>query len=228
MSKVIAASATKRDQQQAGYRAITDGSHYPMLITEENDLIQAFFYQAAGKSYMIPEPNLISVYFDISQSQIKFLYPAKADLLINIDRNGDVGKTLNMYNSIEAIINLQLPPDKEYVKKDEKSTVIYSHEQIQKGISFEEKIKAVLPQFLNRSFHRDHGHKYETIMKLKEVRDEIAHTKTYVQHDSPNFYKRIFTKLLDFDYNKALQHSMEFINYFQPELIEECHCGRPD
>lgn len=232
-----------KGEEWFGYQAVKEGSHYPIILTEENDLIQAFFYQAGSKSFMIPEPNLISVYFDISQSQIKYLYPAKADLLFNIDRNGDVGKTLNathtffhhscicvlfMYNAIEAVINLQLPIDKEYIKRTDRNTQSFSHAQIQKEISFEEKIKSVLPQFLNKSFHHDHGHKFDTILKLKDVRDEIAHTKVYAHQDSPNYYKKLFTKLLDFDYNNAIKYSMDFINYFQSSLIEECHCGRPE
>jgi hypothetical protein len=243
ISKMAASAPIEPGQEHAGYRAIMDDGYYPLILSEQNDLIQGFFYKAGNKSFMIPEPNLITVYFDISQAQIKFLYPAKADLLMNIGRNGDLGTTLNathtffhyscisiffLYNSVEAVINLQLPLDKEYVWKDAKKTVVYSHDQIQTGISFEEKIKSVLPQFLNRSFHQEYGHKYETILKLKDVRDEIAHTKVYAAKDRPNYYKEIFTKLLDFDYNKALQHSRDFINYFQPDLIEECNCGRRD
>ncbi len=70
---------------------------------------------------------------------------------------------------------------------------------MQKGISLEEKIKEVIPYFTAKYFHRDHSHKYETIIKLKGLRDEIAHTKAYSERSGPNYYKDIFTRLLDFE-----------------------------
>ena len=129
---------------------------------------------------------------------------------------------------LEAFINLLLPVDIEYIRADKKSTNHFSHEQIQREIGLEEKIKSVLPQFFGRSFHEDYGHKYEGIIRLKEMRDEIAHTKTYSKDNNRNFYRRIFTNLLNFDSDSTLHHSKDFINYFQPGLIEECGCGKKE
>jgi len=231
------------DTTSSTYKIARDSNYYPVIITEQNNLIQAFFYEASKKNFIIPEPNLITVYFDIAQSQIRHAHLAKAELLTNIDRNGDVSVTLNsthtffhhtcicilfMYNSIEAFINLLLPVDKEYIRVDKKNTSHFSHEQIQREISIEEKIKSVLPQFLGRSFQQDYGHKYDAIIKLKEMRDEIAHTKAYAQNNSRNFYRQIFTNLLNFNLDYALINTRDFINYFEPDMIEECDCGKKE
>lgn len=235
-------SVTISEDVSIAYKVIENDNYYPVIITEQNELIQAFLYQGPTENkFIVPEPNFITVYFDIAQSQIRHAQLAKAELLTNIGRNGDVGKTLNyshtflhhscisvvfMFSAVEAFINLLLPVDKEYIRVDKNSTSHFSHEQIQIGIPIEEKIKCVLPQFLGRSFHIDHSHKYEGIIRLKEMRNEIAHTKANSKNNNKNFYRLIFTNLLNFDLESALHHAKDFINYFQLELIEECNCGR--
>ncbi|MGZ5245371.1 MAG: hypothetical protein ACXWD4_15725 [Bacteroidia bacterium] len=49
------------------------------------------------------------------------------------------------------------------------------------------------------------------------------HTKAIGANGS-NFYKTLFTMSLDFKYNKALQAVREFINFYEPNLIEDCDC----
>ena len=238
------ASVTLNDDDIAsGYKVMESETHYPVILTTQNELIQGFLYKTPDRRFVIPEPNLITVYFDIAQSQINLLFPAKLDLLRNIESSADLSTTLNnthtffhhscicimfMHNSLEAFINLLLPIDKVYVKEGDKNTSHYNHEQIQKNISLEEKIKSVIPQFTNKSFHTSYGHKYETLLKLKALRDEIAHTKAHAENDNPNYYKQIFTSLLDFDYNMAIHCVRDFINYYQPSLVEECNCGRKE
>ena len=217
--------------------------YYGMLLTNTGEMIQTFKYQRNKKVFFIPEPNPIVIYFSIAQQYIKHLTNAKADLLLSVDtKSQDVGHSINkvyhfvattsicatfLFNAIEAFINLLIPEDYIYVRQGPKSTEHFTKEQIQRNLSFEEKVKQVIPSVTDKSFVAQYGHIYERVNKLKLLRDEITHTKTDVA-SKPNWYEKLYTELLNFDFEKALHASRDYINFYQPDLIEECRCGKPD
>lgn len=214
--------------------------YYPMMVTDKN-IIQAFIYKFKNKQIAVPEPNPIVIYFHIAQQQLSSLAMAKADLFREFEKKQpDLGIVINqsyhyfsaastaaifMFNALEAFINLSIPEDYQFSVEKERSTETFNKEQLQRYISFEDKIKKVMPQISNKKFHEEFGSKYERIKKLKSLRDEITHTKTHVD-DKPNWYKELFTQLLDFDFFKTIKDCRDYINFHHAELIEECNCGQ--
>ena len=207
--------------------------------------LQAFKYVQGEEVYFIPEPDPIVIYFDAAihfhKSIEKFrgvLFSEKKYSKYNaIALSGDFNAyfavvcsyTLFLFLALEAFVNRMIPTGFEYKKTiQDKRTEIYNKDQIQRNIQFLEKIKYVLPEITGRNFAREFGDKYETIMKLKNFRDEVVHTKSFEGVGSPNFYENLFISSLDFDHNKALLDARDFINYFQAGLIEECNCGKDE
>ena len=211
------------------------------IRTDEDELIQGFFYKLKDNHYFIPEPNPIIIYFDVAlqfSQRIKENY----DKVLN-ELNAEKGYAYNvqnefyvffsnaticitfLFNSLEAFMNLMIPDNYEFKIPLDKKTEIYNKEQIQRNLGFEDKYKKIIPEIKGKAFHKTYGHHNDEIKKLKEFRDEIMHTKTFGS-DGSKFYKRLFTMSLDFKYEKSLLAVKEYINYYQPGLIEDCDCGK--
>lgn len=217
--------------------------YYGIAITTDNEFIQTFKYLHNKKTFLIPEPDPIVIYFDTARNFHKEINKRRDDLFSKLSKetvnivavNGDFywyfsvvsNYAIFLFLSLEAFINKMIPLDFEYKKRiPNKRTELYNKSQIQKHIEFLEKIKNVLPEVFDKNFVTEQSHKYDLIKKLKEFRDEIVHTKSYQEKGTPNFYENLFVTSLDFDFDKTLYASRDFINYYQPNLIEECHCEK--
>ncbi len=193
---------------------------------------------------MIPEPNPSVIYFDSARHcfmQLKGQREKVFEGLKMFDKNigavnGDFywyfslasSYAIFLFSSIEAFINRLIPNDFEYRRQiQNRRTEMFNKFQIQREIDFSEKLKNVLPQVTGKNFVAEHTHKFEQIKMLKIFRDEIAHTKTYDGKDIPNPYENLYVMSLNFEFEKALYYARDFINYYEPDLIEECNCGQP-
>jgi hypothetical protein len=216
-----------------------DGKVY--FITSEDISIGAFKYKDAGKVFCLPEPEPVLIYFNIAQSNYKDIKDKRKELLVPIDfKNPDNTRemmhsmysflaysssfTVFLFTAIETLINQCIPLNAVYLKTDRKQTTTMNFIQIQMYVEFKEKLTKVLSQITGKSFHKDHPQDYDSILKLKEFRDEIVHTKK--KSSKQTEYTEIFTRSLDFDYDKAILATRDLINYYRPNLVEECDCGR--
>lgn len=224
---------------------ITDkkmNGYFCYALTEDNKIVQTFKFENNGKIFLIPEPDPIVIYFDSARHFHKTIKSRKNDLFSKLSAdykdltavNGDFywyfsnvsSFILFLFLSLEAFVNKSIPSDFEYKKKvQNKKTELYDKLQIQRHIDFLEKIKNVLPEVTGKNFAQDHSHKYDLIKDLKKFRDEIVHTKSFEGIGSSNFYEDLYVTSLNFDFDKVLIVARDFINYYQPKLIEECQCG---
>lgn len=218
--------------------------YYGMLQFDNERLIQTFKYVKDNKTFLIPEPDPIVIYFDTARLYHKTINERKTNLfkqlqVINniVAVNGDFywyystvcNYVIFLFLAIEALINKIIPMDYEYKKPvQDKKVELYNKFQIQRHIEFIEKIKNVLPDALGKSFVVEQTHKFEDIKKLKLFRDEIVHTKSHEAEMVQNYYEDLYTLSLDFDFDKTLKSAQDFINFYQPNLIEECSCGNDD
>lgn len=214
-------------------------NYHALLQTEGNEIIYGFKYNSINSTYFIPEPNPIVIYFETARFNYRQISNLKDKLFEELNLlKPNAYKTLDnfhvffihasisatfMFNAIEAFINGLIPKDYKYSKVLERKTEVYDVFQIQKYLQFEEKIKNVVPEIKNNSFHVQHSHKYDKIIKLKDFRDEIVHTKSYSDPKS-NYYQKLYSTSLDFDYKNTLLAVRDFINYYEPNLIQECKC----
>lgn len=209
-----------------------------IIQTDNKELIQAFRYEQDKKVTFLPEPNPITIYFDLAHRFYTTIENKREDIHEYIKTpNFDVYVFLNKFNnyyatisgcvtflfiSIEAFINNLIPDDFTYTDKEGK---VYDIMGIQKFISFDDKLKKIIPSIKEKSFHEKYGHKYEVIINLKKFRDEITHTKAY-KIDSPNFYFQLFNQSLKFDFKSSIYASRDLINFYEKDLIEDCGCGK--
>lgn len=219
--------------------------YYGIALTDKNYLLQTFKYVEGENIFFIPEPDPIIIYFDTAINFHKTIDKRKSDLFSKLKSMGNIFNAVNgdfywyfstvcnyvifLFLSIEAFLNKTIPYDFEYRKQIQtKKIELYDKSQIQRNIDFLEKIKSVLPLSTGKNFVEEFAHKYELIKKLKEFRDEIVHTKSFEGKNSPNFYENLFVTSLDFEFDNTLLAARDFINYYQPDLIEECNCGKND
>ena len=226
------------DLKMKGYCAIA--------LTEDNNIVQTFKYVNGENVYLIAEPDPIVIYFDTARHFHKTIESRKNELFSELFTPGYnfiavsgekfywyfsivCNYVIFLFLSLEAFINKTIPNEFEYRKDiQNKKTELYNKLQIQRNVEFLEKIKSVIPEATGKSFVKEFTHKYEFIRQLKEFRDEIIHTKSFEGVSSPNFYENLYVKSLDFEFDKTLFAVKDFINYYQPNLIEECNCGNED
>lgn len=207
--------------------------------TDLDIVFKAFAFNYNGQTAIIPIPDLTLVYFDaaynynnVRKGLEKVLFDR---LLVNREINEDATKEVYSYfgnacsciillfTSLECFINHIIPDNREYGKKIEnKRTEIYTKEQIIRYIDFNEKMKEVIPSIFNKNFFQKQTASNQHIDNLKQIRDEIVHTKS-----SKNYIaqEELIKKVLKFKYENTFEAVTSFINFYRPDYITECKCG---
>lgn len=216
-----------------------------LIMMEDGELVQCFRYQVNGTTTYIPEPNPAVIYFDSARNYFRQMNDLKDKVFENTKTFAENTKGVNgdfywyfslassyaifLFSAVEAFVNMSIPGDISYERHlKDGSTQVLNREELQRKIRFAEKIERVLPTITNKHFATDHPDQFESIMKLKSFRDEIAHTKAYDGGPTANSYQNLYVMSLAFDYEKTLHGVRDFINYHKADLIEECDCGRSD
>jgi len=211
----------------------------PYIVTTDQKLIQGFFYLLDGKKVMIGEPNPVVIYFSNAQGFLSSILKYRNDLFEGLkDEKTDVDIILNamfgfysvvtsfsssLFNSLEAMINSKIPKDFTMVNPKRRNTIMKKHEVI-RFTGFEDKVKKVLKKVTGNNFAEQKNQDYNELIKLKILRDNITHAKANIDYDV-NYYEKLYTEALDFDYVKSLDSAKVFINFFENKLIEPCDCG---
>jgi hypothetical protein len=219
--------------------------YYAAVMTDNNQLIQAFNYtdRKNGKIFFIPEPNPIVIYFETGRHFLNDIDNKRSLLFNELNKKSpEAGLILNytfayfqvtsititfFFNAVEAFINNLIPKDYNYKRELNSKTELFDKLQIQRFLTFDEKIKKVIPNVTGKSFHSIFGQKWDRIKKLKEFRDEIMHTKAY-DKESPVLYENLYNTSLNFAYEETQEAVKDFINFYEENLIEECKCGKSE
>ena len=203
-----------------------------LSIVFDDEMIFGFDYLHNGQKYIIPEINPTTIFYSNAVMSHKRLISFREDLFknsptlkdfqkpINPNHFGDFFKLasnciINLQSSLESLTNRLIPEDQEYKDKN--------------GDEFEpsvfHKLNSTLPIIKNKTFNTKHNKDNQLIRKLIELRNEIIHLKP-VEKDTNTQYKIIYRKLLKFDYTKTIISVRKLVNFYEPNLIEECECGK--
>tara|TARA_R110002049_G_scaffold309094_1_gene516809 strand:- start:962 stop:1741 length:780 start_codon:yes stop_codon:yes gene_type:complete len=210
------------------------------FTTDTGFLIRAFPFNYNGKNAVIPIPDLSLVYFD-SAYNLNVLRKEKeielfTKVIINDDKLSEDATNeiyryygfassciISLFTSLESFVNHIVPDNKLYKKELSHKSEIYNKDQIQKGLSFDEKTKNVLPFFFdNKNFFRHSTLTNQHITNLKNLRNEIVHPKSESSFQSQ---EKLINELLKFNYDKTLEAVVKFMNFYIPDYISECDCG---
>ncbi|WP_290701957.1 hypothetical protein [Lacinutrix sp.] len=212
----------------------------PHLITTNNELIQAFFYNLNGTKVQIPEPNPIVIYFSNAQGFLMVIKEQRKKLFKELElQDYNIGNVLNLmfgfygcvvnyssslFDSLEAFVNSKIPMEYKYTNPKRKKKTMDKFKII-RYLSFEDKVKFVFPEiYSGKNFVKEKSHLYENLKKLLELRNNITHAKSDLNYDV-NYYEKLFIQTLDFDYEKSIESAKDFINFYDENLIEPCNCG---
>lgn len=128
-----------------------------------------------------------------------------------------------MFTSLESFINFLIPDDIEYPKIRKDRTEIYNKQQIELYIKFWDKVKEVLPFcYDSKNFFKKQTPTNNHLVKLKEIRDEIVHTKSKEMYETQS---KLIEKLLKFKYEGTLMALRKFMNFYKANYIVDCDCG---
>lgn len=230
----------KKEEKSKEEKSVCFKDWVPFLVTDDREIIQSFFYQLDGMKVIIPEPNPIVIYFNNAQSFLSTIIKKRSELfdelkIIDFDANEILNKmfsfygyvvsfTSSLFDALEAFVNSKIPKEYKCQNPKRRNKMMNKYEIIRYS-SFEYKLKSILPDvFLGKSFVNVKSHLYENLILLKQLRDNITHTKADVNYEV-NYYEKLFTEALDFDYLKAIESARDFINFYENNLIEPCNCG---
>ena len=238
---------TEEDKLHIGTKvptySIKDGSkelkhQKAAIISEAGKIIEAFSYAVNGKDYLVPEPDPVLIHFNNAYVLFREMQAAKKKLFKILDGgNSDenISQELYLYfgmcngcivflfTAIEAFINKYIPDTYRFEDSKNNRTEVYNKDQIQRHLSFDVKLKEVLPKIEGKDFAKRHPLIWVHINNLKELRDMVVHTKTDSKGKTP--YEYIFKKALNFKYEEALHSVRDLINFYQPDYVVECDCG---
>jgi hypothetical protein len=209
------------------------------VINDEGNATLCMIHQEDGQPYMFPIPDLTLIYFTQAQSNIKDIQVYKNELLTKsaiakIQTESSTNEFYQFYGAaaaaiiflstaLESFINQSIPENFIFRQANGQKKCIeeYDHEQIQRFLSTDSKIKNVMPSIYKKDFYKIQNKNTLNIDSLKRLRDEIIHTKI-VKNE---MHHGVIKKLLAFNYDGALQSVAVFMNFYNPNYIIECDCG---
>jgi hypothetical protein len=211
-----------------------------LLIDEDNKLVAAFHHKIGDVTLLIPEPDPILIHFNSAQSNLRIIEETKGNIVKEYvsEKKYSVAVGQNLYKymdytsgfaiflfaAIETMLNKTVPEDFVFKKDKTKFVEHYDFDQIQRNLTFEVKVKEVLFEITKKKFWEEHTTEWSQIMKLKHFRDTIVHAKRQGKTNTPFSY--IFKEALDFNYPSTILAVKDFINFYHPNLVEECDCGQ--
>ena len=199
------------------------------FFTEDKSIIQGFLYIHNNKPVVIPEPEPSILYFTNSIRIIDEIIKnrtnifnslgienaQKIDLLFSDFFLDAFNFIINLFASIEAFHNSVIPED--FTFRDRKR--LLDREKIQRFTTHDFKAESIIPKIFEKSFVNDNFEDYLAIKKLKEIRDNLIHTKNQSKNWAAS-YRNIFRELLSFDFEKALTSVKNYMNYYKNDWIK--------
>lgn len=214
-------------------KKLSDEYNMDLMIISGREVIYGFDYLYNDNKILIPEINPVLIFFSnaiMSYSKLEIFKKKLLDnspLVMKLDNKLDpeifgnyfqlaANSIINLQAAIENFINNLLPDD--FIFESNNNKIIKRpniHDKIDFGI-----VKLKEKNFLNHN-----KEEYLIIKELIDLRNDIIHLKPIKEHTNTK-YKRLFRRVIDFDFNKGNLAVKNFINFYEPDLIEECKCGK--
>lgn len=220
-----------------------DESHKDNIVfvkTDKGYLFPLINQKIDGKKFSIPMPDPTLIYFNNAQSAFRLIKESKENLKIKLNIENLMSEVaineiynffgltsqfaIFLFTSIESFVNQMIPVDYNYKKVLNHKTEFFNSEQVQRYLSFNDKLKKVLPECSGKDFFKKQTPTTQHLDNLKKFRDEIVHTKKDMKN-SNLFYDSIVTKSFSFKYEKTIKAVQTFMNFYKPDYVVECKCG---
>lgn len=209
------------------------------IQTTKNETIGGLIQKISGTHYFFPVPDPTLVYFHNAQISLARVKKVKKELILKLDfaqikdnipihtlydyYGHSTSVIINLFTALESFLNQQIPSKYTFEKKNNKSTEIFNHQQIMEYIDFKTKLTQIIPEITGKNFMKKPTPTNDVIWNLKQFRDDIIHTKP--KNEEP-LYQDLMKRSLNFDYDKAILSVAKLMNFYQPNYIIECDCGK--
>ena len=204
------------------------------FITDQNQMVKGFSYEDENnKMHAIAEFNPAVAYFDAGFQTMEKVYESRDKILatkslqnqnVYESRNNAQNFFLrasmcvgNLTSALEAFINMSI----ERYKGVLHYKGIISNEQAAR-LNFPQKMENIMQQVYDVDFVFTHPIEYDMVKETIRMRNDFTHLKMGIQ--TLDTYRVILTKGLNFDYKIALDCCKNYINFYEPKLIEVCDC----
>lgn len=213
-------------------KKLAEDENFDIMLMFEHKVVYGFDYLHNGKKRMLVEINPVTIFFANSVMSYGMLGSYKEILLSQSPEIGKKGEPINLSHSgmffqlaINCIINIQatleslanriIPENYHYLDK--------TGNPVNRTVTY--KLNNVVPQIKQINFQKKKHRKHNiAIDKLIKLRNDIIHLKPIGETNTG--YKGVYRDLLDFDYSKTIIAVKTFVNFYEPNLIEECPCGK--
>lgn len=214
-------------------KKLSDDFNQDIFLIFEKAMVYAFDYLYKNDKILIPELNPVMIFYSNAVMSYRKLIENKETLLVNSPQvknffNGKINinhfglffqsasnSIINLQATLESFANRIIPEDYLYIDKFGNQTA--------NTITF--KLNNAIPKIKGFDFgsHRSRTKYNKSIDNIIKLRNDIIHLKPAEQDSG---YRKIYRELLNFDYLKALVAVKTFVNFYEPNLIEECLCGK--
>ena len=202
-----------------------------IMIMFDNKVIYGYDYIYNKKKLILPEVNPVTIFFSnavmsygmVNHYRERLLSESseagKTNQFVNLNHSGiffqlAANCIINLQAAIESFANRVIPEN--YLYLDKTGNVIFP--------TLSHKLYTTVPKIKKIDFRQAKYKKYNVcIDKLIQLRNDIIHLKPVNKTNTG--YKGIYRNLLNFDYNKATIAVKTYLNFYEPNLIEECLCG---
>lgn len=207
-------------------KKLADEYGFDLMLEYEASMVFGFDFVADNQRKIIPELNPVLIFYSNAVMFHRNLLTSKKILIENSPTYENLNKTtdpkvfqfffqfatnciINLQSSVESFANQQIPSDYDYT---EDPTIFY-------------KIDVVIPTLKNKKFKTKSRKDNLKVRKLIELRNKIIHL-TPSKDLTNTKYKDIYREILKFEFTDTINAVKNFINFYNPDLIEECPCGK--
>jgi hypothetical protein len=207
--------------------------------TDKDFIFPLLLQKIDNEKFFIPMPDPTLIYFNSAQNAYSALKDAKTRLKAKLDFKMLQEETaineiyfyfglssqfvIFLFTAIESFVNQMIPNEYVYKRELKTKTEIFNSDQIQRFISFDDKLKEVLPDCTGINFFKTQTATNQHIVNLKKFRDEIVHTKKDIKN-SNLFYDSLISKSFSFKYVDTILAVQKFMNHYKKDYIVECGC----
>jgi hypothetical protein len=214
-----------------------DIDEYPKVLMQMQDktVIQGFMHIVSGKPLIIPEPEPSILYFTNAENKLTEILELQSKIIRSRSYKdfNEISHTffsffqlssdfiINLYTSIEAYNNSIIISSDFSIKIKKRN---YNRNEALRELDFLTKVKRIPPHIKNISFVKTHPIKYEHFLKIKNLRDNVIHTKN-MQDGFPASYRELYKSYLEFDFKKSYDYVKDYFNFYEKDWIEDCNCN---
>lgn len=215
-------------------KKLSDDLSHDLLMEFDYALIFGFDFLHDGNKYLIPEINPTTILYSNARMFYKNLMLSKIKLFEKSPTLKEFNKQIDLkvfgeffqYAS-NCIINLQATVEcfanRRIPKKILDECIDKNGDVFEPSITH--KLDTLLPKVYGKRFRTKSKKDNLKVRKVIELRNEIIHLTPNAEKTNTK-YKSLYRKIISFEYEKAIKGVRNLVNFYEPNLLEDCPCGK--